>query len=105
MTCDRAHDAGSATLWIVGREMGLFPGMRHSPYFAEVRKRKHYGDYVRILEEARHQRPVMPVQARYMREMERAVESAVYGRSTPARALAVARENTQGELDLVLKGS
>ena len=47
----------------------------------------------------------MPVQARYMREMERAVESAVYGRSTPAQALAVARENTQGELDLVLKGS
>jgi multiple sugar transport system substrate-binding protein len=89
---------------VMGRETGLFPGHRASPYFAEVRGRRYYGDYVRILEESRHQRPVMPVQAFYMREMQRAVDAAVYGRKTPARALADARRNTQAELDLVLTG-
>ena len=49
-------------------------------------------------------RPVMPVQALYMREMLRAVEAAVYGRKTPAQALADARKNTQAELDLVYAG-
>jgi multiple sugar transport system substrate-binding protein len=90
---------------LVGRETGLFPGMRRSPHFAAVRRKRYYGDYVRILEESRHQRPVMPVQAFYMRELQRAVEAAVYGRRTPAEALAQARKNTQAELDLVLAGA
>jgi hypothetical protein len=78
--------------------------MRKSPYFPEVRNRPHYGDYVRILEESRHQRPVMPVQAFYMQEMQRAVDASVYGVKTPSGALADARRNTQSELDLVLRG-
>lgn len=90
---------------IVGKECSLLPGMRRSPYFAEVRNRKHYADYVGILENSRHQRPVMPVQAVYMRELQRAVEATVYGRMTAPQALAQARSNTQGELDLVLAGS
>jgi multiple sugar transport system substrate-binding protein len=88
----------------VGRGIGLFPGLRSSPFFQEVRHRPHYGEYVKILEESRHQRPVMPVQAFYMRELQRAVESAVYGRQTPKAALAQAKSNTQAELDLVLAG-
>jgi multiple sugar transport system substrate-binding protein len=90
---------------IVGREGKLMPGYRHSPYFDEIRDKPHYGDYVRILQESRHQRPVMPVQAYYMREIQRAVEVAVYGRKTPAEALAQARVNTQAELDLALAGA
>ena len=89
---------------IVGREAELFPGMRHSPYFHEARKKDHYGEYVAILEASRHQRPVMPVQAYYMREMQRAVEASIFGRKTPAQALADARRNTQAELDLALAG-
>jgi multiple sugar transport system substrate-binding protein len=94
-------EEGTAT---VGREASIFPGMRKSPYFPEVRNRPHYGDYVRILEESRHQRPVMPVQAFYMQEMQRAVDASVYGVKTPDVALADARRNTQSELDLVLRG-
>jgi multiple sugar transport system substrate-binding protein len=88
----------------VGREAGVFPGMRQSSYFEEVQGRRYYSDYARILQESKHQRPVMPVQAFYMRALQRAVESAVYGRMTPAEALAGARENTQAELDLALAG-
>ncbi len=90
---------------LFGRTMSVYPGMRHSPYFAESRSRRYYGDYVRILEDSRHQRPVMPVQAFYMRELQRAVEAAVYGRMTPAEALERARKNTQAELDLALAGA
>jgi multiple sugar transport system substrate-binding protein len=90
----------------VGREAAIFPGMRRSPYFeAEASTRKHYSDYARILEESKHQRPVMPVQAYYMRELQRAVDSAVYGRLSPAEALARATTNTQAELDLALTGA
>ncbi len=89
---------------VVGKETGLFPGLRASPYFTEVARRPYYGDYVRILEESRHQRPVMPVQSFYMRELGRAVEAAVYGRATAQVALSRARENTQAELDMVLAG-
>lgn len=90
---------------IVGTETSLFPALRHSPYFARVQGRKYYGDYLRILQESRHQRPVMPVQAYYMRELQRAVDAAVYGRMTPAQALEQAQKNTQAELDMALAGS
>jgi multiple sugar transport system substrate-binding protein len=89
---------------IVGRETGVFPGLRRSPYFEEVRDRRYYGDYLRILEESQYQRPVMPVQAYYMRELQRAVESMIHGRKTPREALEQAERNTQNELDLVLAG-
>jgi multiple sugar transport system substrate-binding protein len=89
---------------IVGRQQLVLPGMRRSPFFKEAINKPHYAEYVRILEESRHQRPVMPVQALYMREMLRAVEAAVYGRKSPAQALADARKNTQAELDLVYAG-
>src|SRR5687768_3767210 len=89
---------------LVGREQLLLPGMRRSPFFREALKKRNYAQFVRILEESRHQRPVMPAQALYMREMQRAVESVVYGRKTPARALADAKSNTQSELDLILAG-
>jgi ABC-type glycerol-3-phosphate transport system substrate-binding protein len=89
---------------IVGREQRLLPGMRHSPFFKDALKQKHYGQYVRILEESRHQRPVMPAQALYMREMQRAVDAVIFGKKTPKQALADAGRNTQSELDLILAG-
>ncbi|MBC7288792.1 MAG: ABC transporter substrate-binding protein, partial [Armatimonadetes bacterium] len=90
---------------LVGRETGLFPGYRKSPYFAEVANKKHYNMFFQILKECRHQRPVMPVQARYMRELARAVDAAVYGKLSPREALRRARENTQAELDLILRST
>jgi ABC-type glycerol-3-phosphate transport system substrate-binding protein len=85
----------------VGEATGLFPGYRTSPYLAEVRERKHYDRFLQILEECKHQRPVMPVQARFMREMARAVDAAVYGKATPQEALAKATATTQRELDTI----
>ena len=89
---------------LVGDELKLLPGMRKSPFFERANEKPHYAQYVRILEESRHQRPVMPAQALYMREMQRAVESAIFGKKTPQRALEDARRNTQSELDLILAG-
>lgn len=90
---------------LVGEATGLFPGYKASPYLQSVRGKKHYGKFLRILEECRHQRPVMPVQARYMRELSRAVDAAVYGKLTPQQALARAQEATQRELDTITADS
>jgi multiple sugar transport system substrate-binding protein len=90
---------------LMGEETGLFPGYKSSPYFDTVRGKKHYEKFFRILQECRHQRPVMPVQARYMRELSRAVDAAVYGKATPREALARARETTQRELDIISRGT
>jgi len=89
---------------LVGKETGLFPGLKASPYFAEVKDKPFYQDFYRILTECRHQRPVMPVQAFYMRALQRAVDQAVYGKKTPEAALQEAKIATQRELDLVLGG-
>ena len=90
---------------LVGEETGLFPGYRASPYLEEVRARPHYAKFLQILQECRHQRPVMPVQSRYMRELSRAVDAAVYGEASPEDALKEARESTQRELDIILRGT
>jgi len=63
-----------------------------------------YGQFLRIMEECRHQRPVMPAQAFYMSALNRAVEYAIYGRMTPRQALKQAARETQAELDLRLAG-
>jgi ABC-type glycerol-3-phosphate transport system substrate-binding protein len=97
-----SHDPEGTTL--VGHTMGVFPGVRDAPYYDEVREKPRYRDYYKILESTQHQRPVMPVQNFYMRELGRAVEASYYQRLEPAEALATARKNTQAELDLALTG-
>jgi len=87
---------------VVGRETGLLPGYRKSPYLEEIRKQPGYAMFLNILEQSRHQRPVMPAQAYYMGALQRAVDAAIYGRESPRQALIDARIETQRELDLVL---
>lgn len=87
---------------LVGKELGLFPGRQDSPYFVQVKDKPHYRDYLRILQACKHQRPVMPVQAFYMRQLQRAVDAAIYGKKTPHQALMEAQRKTQAELDMVL---
>lgn len=94
-----ADPVGTAT---AARETGLFPGYRKSPYFDEIRDKPGYGMFLRILEECRHQRPVMPAQAYYMGALQRAVDDAIYGKKSPRQALVDARIETQRELDLAL---
>lgn len=87
---------------IIAEKTGLFPGYRSSPYFAKIRNKPGYDMFLKILEECRHQRPVMPAQAFYMGALQRAVDDATYGKATPKQALTDARIETQRELDLVL---
>src|SRR5205085_3468428 len=96
-----ADPEGTAT---VGREMSLMPGFRRSPAFEKLRSTPGFDQFYRILKETRHQRPVMPVQAFYMGSLQRAVDAATYGKKTPKQALDDATEETQAELDVVMKG-
>jgi multiple sugar transport system substrate-binding protein len=96
-----ADEAGTG---IVGTEMGLMPGYRRSPAFQKLSRTPGFDQFYRILQETRHQRPVMPVQAYYMGALQRAVDAAIYGRKTAKQALDDATAETQAELDVVLKG-
>jgi multiple sugar transport system substrate-binding protein len=88
---------------VAGSEMGLMPGYRNSPAFADLRSRPGFEQFYKILVECRHQRPVMPVQAYYMGSLQRAVDAALYGKKSPKQALDDAAAETQAELDVVLK--
>ena len=94
-----ATDEGSSA---VAEEVGLLPGYRRSPVIAKVKKDPKLRMFVNILEESRHQRPVMPVQAFFMGALDRAVERALYGKQTTQEAMDQATAETQRELDLVL---
>lgn len=88
----------------VAKIQDLFPGYRYSPYFEKIRSKKGYSEFLSILEQCRHQRPVMPAQAFYMNSLGRAVEFAVYGRMSASDALEESTKETQAELDLRLAG-
>ena len=92
------------TYW-VAKEASLLPGYRKSHYFdPSVKKPAHYQEFLQILRETRHQRPVMPAQAFYMSALRRAVDMSIHGRMTPREALREARVDTQLELDRILAG-
>lgn len=88
----------------VGKMQSLLPGYRKSPFLDEVRTRRGYGEFLKILEACRHQRPVMPAQSFYMGSLERAVDYSIYGRMSPKQALNSSTRETQTELDLRLAG-
>ncbi len=88
----------------VGRLQSLLPGCRKSPFIEEVRKRPGYDQFLRIMEQCRHQRPVMPAQSFYMGSLDRAVDYSIYGTMTPKEALKKSAEETQAELALRLAG-
>ena len=88
----------------VGKIQGVFPGFKRSPYFDRIRNKKGYGEFLQILEECRHQRPVMPAQAYYMSALGRAVDYAIYNDVGPHEVLDQATRDTQAELDLMLAG-
>jgi len=90
---------------IVGRTQGLMPGYRRSPAFRSLRTFPGFEQFYRILQETRHQRPVMPAQAYYMGAIQRAVDAALYGKKSPRRALEDCTAETQAELDVVVRGA
>jgi len=87
-----------------GRIQGLFPGYAKSPYFDGIKGKPGYGQFLQIMQECRHQRPVMAAQGFYMTALGRAVDFAIYGKMTPRQALEQANRESQAELDLRVAG-
>lgn len=87
---------------LVAKSTGSFPGCKRSPVYEEIKKDPIKVAFLEILQECRHQRPVMPAQAFYMNELETAVDRALYGKETPEKALERAQQKTQEHLDKVL---
>jgi len=87
---------------------GSFPGYRKSRYIRWLsseegaRTDPARRSLLRILEECKHQRPVIPAQAFYMHQLERAFSAALYKGVPPRDALEEAREATQRELDRLM---
>jgi len=80
-----------------------FPAWRKSNFFDEAARDPRLKVYVDILRQSRHQRPVMPAQSFLMDQLDRAVDHAIHGDMTPEEALRKATEDTQKELDRVLR--
>ncbi len=102
-----ASDEGTT---FAARTIRQFPGYKLCPYFDEVRhavpgsyEAVFLSPYLRILETTKHQRPVMPAQAAYMFELDRAYSRTLYGDASAAAALAEARLHTQAALDNILQ--
>ncbi len=89
---------------LVGAWQGVFPAYKASPFLKKAAKMEGYSVYLKILQECRHQRPVMPAQTFYMSALNKAVEYSVYGKKTPKQALDQATKVTQAELDMRLAG-
>jgi len=90
--------------YLVAKRMRVFPGYRKCRYFGEIRQGNDHvlKVFLSILENCKHQRPVMPAQGKYMHELDRAVSFALYKDLTPLEALRRARRNTQAHLDKIL---
>jgi len=92
----------------VAKGTGSFPGMRSCRYIrwlgsvegrrADPARHK----LLRILEQCKHQRPVIPVQAFYMDQLRRAVNDCLYKEVSAKEALAAAAGKTQKALDKAL---
>ena len=84
------------------RTKRLFPAWKISPFYEDAVKDRRLAHFVRILRLSKHQRPVMPAQAFYMNELDRACSRAIHGETTPAEALEDATRRTQAQLDRIL---
>jgi multiple sugar transport system substrate-binding protein len=88
----------------LAKRRNYFPGYKKAKYFSEVQEKDpRLGMFVNILQEARHQRPVIPVQSFYSKALGKALDDAVFGGKNPKDALAEAASTTQRELDNTLK--
>jgi len=87
------------------RSIRNFPAWQPSGFFAEARRDPRLAVFADILRKCKHQRPVMPAQAYYMNQLDRAVDRAVRGELSPQEALDQATRDTQRFLDRILTRS
>jgi multiple sugar transport system substrate-binding protein len=95
-----ATDEGTS---LFGELFTQTPGYKKSAWYAELEKDPEMSQFVNILEETRHQRPVMPAQAFFMGALQRNVDAALFNEKTAQQGLADATEETQKELDRILE--
>lgn len=94
-----AHPYGTT---FISRRMKLLPAYRNSPFFeTDVPRDPILQAYYEILQNARHSRPVTPVNAFYMHQLDRALGWAMLDRYTPAEGLRIAREETTREYERI----
>lgn len=95
-----ATDRGTS---VFAESLNQTPGYKKSPWYDDVAATQpHMAQFVDILREARHQRPVMPAQAHYMGALQRNVDAALRGEASATLALTLTTEETQAELDRIL---
>jgi multiple sugar transport system substrate-binding protein len=95
-----ATDAGTS---LFGELFNQTPGYKKSSWYAVLEAQQpEMQQFVDILREARHQRPVMPAQGFYMGALQRHVDAALRGEASAEQALRAARRETQAELDRIL---
>jgi multiple sugar transport system substrate-binding protein len=78
-------------------------GYKKNPWLDVASKDKDLAAFVDILKEARHQRPVQPAQGFLMGAIARAVDDAIFQKKTPKEAIDAATQESQRELDKLLK--
>ncbi len=89
------HDPEGTT--VVAEAAGLFPGRKDSPYFEEIQDKPYYGAFLDVIRACKHQRPVMPSQAFFMRELDRAVDAARFGKILPPTSIALVGDTSAPE--------
>jgi len=94
--CEHPDEAFELIRWLChdpagtlagGEASGLFPGVKDAPYFERVKGEPYYGAFLDIIQACKHQRPVMPSQAFFMRELDRAVDAARFGKIAPPKSV------------------
>lgn len=83
---------------IEATELEQFPAYRRSPAFGPIAKDPVRSVFLRILENSKHVRTLMPVQGYYMEQLGRGIDDVLYGGKSPEESLAKVRVAVQKRL-------
>ncbi len=78
------------------------PAYRKSKAYDEMTPENPYWPFYQILLTSKHTRPIMPAQALYMGELNKAIDRVIYGVQPPKEAMEQVTSVVQKELDLKL---
>jgi multiple sugar transport system substrate-binding protein len=88
----------------LAKRRAFFPGYMKAKIYQDIESTNpQLAPFAAILQETKHQRPVIPVQSFYSKALGKALDDAVLGGKNPKEALTEATSNTQRELDSTLK--
>ncbi|MBP5093892.1 MAG: ABC transporter substrate-binding protein [Abditibacteriota bacterium] len=78
------------------------PAYKKSKAYDEMTPENPYWPFYRVLLTSKHTRPIMPAQALYMGEINKAIDRVIYGVQSPKEAMEQVTSVVQKELDLKL---